>query len=172
MIGVAIKEAREERRMTQQELGQVSFLSDKMISAVETGRRSLTKEASKIICKKLNNPRVYFEMASEITGDVFSLNWLDGAAVDLHRAAVREKIIEELSEAVQAITIVKTYKNPKICSGKDIEDVTKSIQEAIDVYNASAIYVSVMCTEFNLDIKEMFRLQKEKLINRGYLKGK
>ncbi|MFL0198328.1 helix-turn-helix domain-containing protein [Clostridium sp. WILCCON 0269] len=170
MIGVAIKEAREERGMTQEELGQISFLSNKTISAIETGRRSLTRDNLKTICKKLDDPRIYFQAASEVTEDVFRLNWLDGEAADLHRAAVREKVLEELDEAVQAITVIKTYKNPKTCSRKDIEDIVQSIQETIDVYNASAIYIAVMCKAFNLDIREMFKVQKEKMINKGYIK--
>lgn len=44
MIGTAIKKAREEKGMTQQELGQLSFLSDKTISDIETGRRNLTRD--------------------------------------------------------------------------------------------------------------------------------
>ncbi|MFL0196963.1 helix-turn-helix domain-containing protein [Clostridium sp. WILCCON 0269] len=172
MIGTVMKEAREEKGITQQELGQLSFLSHKTISAIETGKRRLTKENLKNICKELDDPKLYFEAASEIMGDVFSLDWLDGDAADLHRAAVREKVIEELHEAVQAITLTKTSKNPKACDEKDIENIVKSIQETIDVYKASAIYIVVMCKEYSQDIKKMFRIQKEKMIERRYLRGK
>lgn len=168
--GTIIKEVRESKGITQQGLGQVSFLSDSTISAIETGRRALTQENLKIICKELDDPKLYFEAASEITGDVFSFHWLDGEAADLHRASVKEKIIEELSEAIRAINLTKVYKNPKSCNEAEIENIICSIQETIDVFNASAIYVAVMCREFNLDIKEMFKTQKQKLISRGYLK--
>lgn len=170
MIGTAIKEAREEKGMTQQELGQMSFLSDKTISAIETGRRNLTKDNLRIICKELDNPFIYFQAVSEVTGDVFNINWLDGEAADLHRAAVREKVVEEFDEAIQAISLVKTSKNPKTCTMEDVQNIVESIQETIDVYNASAIYIAVMCKEFNLDIQEMFKVQKEKLISRKYIK--
>lgn len=169
MIGTVIKEAREFNGITQKDLGKESLLSPKTISAIETGRRDITNENLKIICKELNDPRLYFEAASEITGDVFAIHWLNGN-VDLHRACVKDKVVEELCEAVKAINLTQIYKQPTCCTAEDKKEVEKSIQETIDVFNATAIYIAVMCREYSLDIKEMFRIQKEKLLKRGYLK--
>jgi len=171
MLGEAIKEVREEKGITQQDLGQMSFLSYKTISAMETGRRRITKENAKNICEKLGDPKVYMEAVNEICGGVFSVPWLNGNAVDLHRSSVKEKVIEELDEAINAINLIKTYKNPNSCTSTDKEVVAKSIQETIDVYVASAIYIAVMCREYSIDIKKMFQIQKDKLIKRGYLKA-
>lgn len=171
MIGVAIKEARELKGITQKDLGKESLLSEKTISAIETGRRGITQENLKILCKELDDPRLYFEAASEICGDVFAINWLDGEAADLHRASVREKVIEELDEAIKAIYLTKTYKQPAACGGDDIKAIETSIKETIDVFDASAIYITVMCREFGLNIKDMFRLHKEKLIFKRFLRG-
>lgn len=170
MIGVAIREARESKGITQQDLAEESFLSPKTISAIETGRRNLTQENLKAICSELDDPRVYAEAVQEICGDVFSIQWLDGEAADLHRASVKEKVIEELSEAIRAINLTKIYKSPSACSESDIKSIELSIEETIDVFNASAIYIAVMCREYNLDIKSMFKVHKEKLINRGYVR--
>lgn len=170
MIGVAIKEARELKGITQQDLAKVSYLSYKTISAIETGRRSVTRENLKNICNELDDPRVYMEAISQICGDVFSVYWLDGKCADLHRASVKEKIIEELSEAIRAINLTKVYKNPTCLNDEELKVVQKSIQETIDVYRAAALYIAVMCREFNLDIKEMFKIQTKKLIERRYLK--
>lgn len=172
MIGVAIKEARELKGISQKDLGNGSYLSYKTISAIETGRRQVTQENLKIICKELDDPRLYFEAASEICGDVFTVNWLDGEAADLHRSSVKEKSIEELGEAIRAINLTKTYKNPGACTEDDIEVIKASVQETIDVFDASAIYIAVMCREFNLNIKDMFKFHKEKLILKGFLKSK
>lgn len=172
MVGLAIKESRELKGITQKDLAQVSFLSSKTISAIETGRRALTEENLKNICKELDDPRVYFEAASEICGDVFSVHWLNGDAADLHRASVKEKVIEELSEAIRAINLTKIYKNPKTCTMEEVETAKQSIQESIDVFNSSAIYIAVMCREYGFSITEMFSIHKKKLIDRKYLKGR
>lgn len=170
MIGKAIKEARELKGATQNNLAESSYLSPKTISAIETGRRAVTQDNLKIICKELDDPRVYLEATSEICGDVFGVQWLDGDSADLHRASVKEKVIEELSEAVRAINLAKVYKNPACCTKDDIDIVRKSIEETIDVYKAAAIYIAVMCREYNISIKEMFKKQSQKLIEKGYIK--
>lgn len=171
MIGNAIKEAREEKGLTQKCLGEASCLSGKTISAIETSRRRVTPENLKLICRKLDNPMVYIEAINEVCGDVFSLQWLDGDAADLHRSSVKEKVMEELKEAIESIHLTKVYNMPKTCKNEDLKLVLKSIQDTIDVYKGSAIYIAVMCREYGLDIKEMFKIQKQKLINKGYLKS-
>lgn len=171
MLGTVIKEAREGKGITQKDLGKGSYLSYKTISAIETGRRGITQENLKTICNGLDDPRVYMEAVNEVCGGVFSIQWLDGDAADLHRASVKEKVVEELVEALDAINLTKVYKNPRCCDTQDVNIVERSIQETIDVYIASAIYVAIMCKEYSLDIKEMFSTQKQKLISRGYLKG-
>lgn len=170
MLGNVIKEAREEKGFTQKELGEASCLSHKTISAIETSRRAVTQENLKNICNELNNPMVYMEAINEVCGDAFSLQWLDGDAADLHRSSVKDKVIEEFDEAIRAIKLTKIYNMPQTCNNEDLKLVIKSIQETIDVYKGSAIYIAVMCREYGLDITEMFKIQKQKLINKGYLK--
>jgi transcriptional regulator with XRE-family HTH domain len=170
MLGAAIKEAREIRGITQKQLAINSYLSDKTISAIETGRREVNLENLSYICDELEDPRVYFEAVNEICNGVFSIHWLDGEAADLHRASVKEKIIEELSEAIRAINLAKVYKSPGSCNQDDIRLVKESISETIDVYSASAIYIAVMCREYGINIRSMFDEQKNKLIQRGYIK--
>lgn len=170
MIGAAIKEAREIRGITQKQLAINSYLSDKTISAIETGRREINLESLGYICDELKDPRVYFEAVNEICNGVFSIHWLDGDAADLHRASVKEKVIEELSEAIRAINLAKIYKSPKACSVEDVLVIKKSIEETIDVYSAAAIYIAVMCREYEISIEQMFNEQKNKLIKRGYVK--
>lgn len=171
-IGLAIREARLNRNFTQQTMGSKSYCSGKLISAIERGERQASVDVLEKITSELDDPRLYMEAANEITGGVFGVNWLDGESADLHRASVKEKVIEELSEAIRSINLTKVYINPKSCSKEDVEKVTSSIQETIDVFNASAIYIAVMCREYNIDIKEMFNVQKRKLIERGYIKNK
>lgn len=172
MIGVAIREARETKGITQKQLAQLSFLSDKTISAVETGKRVLTLENLDFICSELNDSRLYLESTNKVCDGVFGVHWLDGEAADLHRASVKEKVVEELSEAIRAINSIKTYKNPKACSKEEIEANKFSIQQTIDAFNASGIYIAVMCRECGFDVREMFDTNKQKLIEREYLKGR
>lgn len=169
MLGTAIKEARGRLGITQADLAENCYLSDKTISAIETGRRGINTDTLKYICKRLDNPRTYLEAIDNWGEGIFTPHWLDGQAADLHRASVKEKTIEELSEAIRAINLVKTYKNPDTCGQEERKVIERSIQETIDAFNACAIYVAIICEEFGFSVKDEFNIQRQKLIERGYM---
>lgn len=169
-LGLAIREARINRNFTQKTVGSIGFCSGKLISAIERGERQPSVDVVERLTKELDDPRLYMEAANEVTGGVFGVSWLDGDCVDLHRASVKEKVIEELSEAIRAINNVKVYDNPKAIKPDRKEYAKKSIQESIDVYDAIAHFIAVMCNEYGLSIKEMFKEHRQKLMERGYLK--
>ncbi len=169
-LGVAIKEARLHRNCTQDAVGAMGFCSGKMISAIERGERQVKFDVLERITGKLDDPRLYIEASSEITGGVFSATWLDGEAADLHRASVKDKVLEELEEAISSIGTIKTYRKPETCSQEDVQAVYQSIQQAIDAFDASAIYIAVICNEYGLDIKDMFKEHKIKLLEKKYIK--
>lgn len=169
-IGLALRGARLNRNYTQEAVGSIGFCSGKLISAIERGERQVSVDVLEKVTKELDDPRLYMQAASEVTGGVFAVNWLDGDSIDLHRASVKEKLIEELSEAIRAINIVKVYENPKHMKPEQRELAKKSIQECIDVYDCVAHYIAVMCDELGISIKDMFEEHKKKLIERDYLK--
>jgi transcriptional regulator with XRE-family HTH domain len=169
-IGLAIRESRQIKRYTQEDVGAMGYCSGKMISAVERGERQISVDVLKNITKGIDEPRVYMEAAAEITGGVFAVSWLDGDCVDLHRSSVKDKVIEELAEAIKAVSSAKVTDNPRLCKMDQREKVKESIEEVIDVYVAAAHYVAIMCREYNFDVKEMFQAQRQKLIEHGYLK--
>lgn len=169
-IGLAIKGARLSRNYTQNAVGLMGYCSGKMISAIERGERQVSVDVLEKVTKQLDDPKLYMQAANEVTGGVFAVNWLDGDSVDLHRASVKEKLIEELSEAIRAINTVRVYENPKHMKPEQRELAKKSIQECIDVYDCVAHYIAVLCDELGFSIKEMFDEHKNKLIERDYLK--
>lgn len=171
VVSEAIKEARLKNNLTQEELGQMGYISLKTVSAIECGRRNIAPDVLGEITRKLDNPRLYMEAADEITGGVFGVPWLNGENVDLHRASVKEKVVEELEEAISAISNIKVMNNPKACKEEQLNKIYKSIEEVIDVYVAAAHYVAVMCDEYGFNIKSLFQEQRRKLIKNGYLRA-
>lgn len=169
-LGLAIKEARLSRNFTQDAVGAIGYCSGKMISAIERGERQAKFDVLERITTNLDDPRLYIEAAGEITGGVFTANWPDGEAADLHRASVKDKVLEELEEAINSIGTIRTYRKPETCSQEDVQAVYRSIQQAIDAFDASAIYIAVICNEYGLDIKDMFNQHRLKLLEKKYIK--
>lgn len=112
-IGQALREARERRGLTQEATGQAGYISGKMVSAIECGRRTVGPDVLERLATKLDYPRLYMEAAAEVTGGVYASPWLDGDGVDLHRASVWAKTCEELNEAIKAVSSADVINAPQ-----------------------------------------------------------
>lgn len=169
-LGLALREARLVKNFTQESVGNIGFCSGKMISKIERGERQISIDVLEKVTKTLDDPRLYMEAANEITGGVFGVSWLDGDMVDLHRSSVKEKSIEELQEAIDAISAVKTSDNPRFCKIEQREVAKKSILEMIDVFDAAAHYIAIYCREYGFSPKELFYEHNQKNEINGYKK--
>lgn len=169
-VGLAIREARLNKNFTQEAIGAMGFCSGKLISAIERGERNASFDILSKVTEELDDPKLYLEAANEVTGGVFTVPWLNGDSVDLHRTSVKEKVIEELTEAIRAINLVKTYNNPKACKPDQKELARESVLESIDAYIGIAHYIVIICNEYGLSVKELFTEQRKKLIKNKYLK--
>lgn len=171
-IGLALRESREIKHITQKTAASMGYCSYKLISAIERGERQISIDVLGRLTNEMDDPRLYMEAANEITGGVFGVPWLNGDCVDLHRSSVKEKVSEELQEALNAISKVRIYNNPNKITPEQLNSITESILEVIDVYIASAHYIAIMGREYGLSVKDLFEEQRQKLIKNGYLKTK
>lgn len=170
MLGNSLRSARERKNMTQEEFAKLCFVSKKTLSRLENNFENIKFYSLVDIVKILNDPLFTIKVINELTNGVFSIKNLNGGNVDLHRSCVKEKVIEELNEAINAISTSKVYKNPNGITVLDRSLIRKSVMEIIDVFNASGIYIQVMCSEYGFDIQEMFKEQEEKMLKKGYIK--
>lgn len=170
MLGPLIKAVREKKGITQEELATRHFMSRRTLSNIEKSGENINFYTIAGIIKYLNDPVLTIEAINELTGGMFSIKTLNGSNVDLHRSCVKEKIIEELNEAINVISNSRIYQNPNGITGLDRSLIRKGIMEIIDVFNASGIYIQVMCSEYGFDAQEMFKEQEEKMIKKGYIK--
>lgn len=166
-FGDALREAHESMGLTQEAVGAIGYVSGKMISAIECGRRNAAPDTMQRITAALDNPRLYLEAAEEITGGVFATPWLDGD-VDLHRTSVWAKVIEELEEAKVTVEGTKVINKKLDASTKS--QVLESMIQVLDARVAIDHYISVMCTEYGFSVKEVFEEHKDKLQKKGYIK--
>lgn len=169
-FGDALREAHEKSGLTQNQIGSMGYVSGKMISAIECGRRTAALDTMQRIATELDNPRLYMEAAVEVTGGVGCSPWLDGDDVDLHRTSVWAKTIEELEEAEESLKSIKII-NKKIDSAIKAQ-VFESLMQVLDARVAIDHYVSICCSEYGLSVKEIYLEHYRKLESKGYVKNK
>ncbi|WP_176220898.1 helix-turn-helix domain-containing protein [Cohnella massiliensis] len=171
-VGEAIREARDKRDMTQDEVGQIGFISNKMVSAIERGTRPASADALKRMVTALDYHRLYIEAAAEVTGGVYASPWLDGESVDLHRTSVWAKMQEELEEALESAEEANIIDIPISLAEAERQEIYGSIMQALDARVAIDHYVGIICEEYKFSLLDVYREHRRKLESRGYVKGK
>ncbi|KIQ93382.1 hypothetical protein LH47_02541 [Anoxybacillus thermarum] len=164
----AVKAARKEANMTQQQLSFEIFESRESVSHQENGRYRVQPNISKYFAEKHNNPWVALEAAAEYTG------WgpvkLDGEVVDLHRASVAMKTKEELTEALQAIESVCVANHPRAIREYDKQHLEEAILQTIDAIVALTQYVAVICVDYGFSWIKMWQKHRTKLQAKGFIR--
>lgn len=168
-IGQALREARERWGMTQETAGQIGYVSNKMVSAIECGRRAAGPDVLERLATTLDYPRLYMEAAAEVTGGVYASPWLDGDSVDLHRTSVWAKTCEELQEAIKVVSAADVVNAPSRADEAHRQAVHDSMIQILDARVAIDHYLAVMCEEYGFSILAVYQEHRRKLESRGYI---
>ena len=166
--GQALKEARVFRGWTQSDLSDELFVARSTVAMTETGRRELPDEVIPKAVANLDCGFLAMEVSSHYTAGSFVAK-LNGHAVDLHRASVKEKSIEEMREALDAVKSVCIANRPERIGESDRAKLEHSLLQVIDAIVALTHYVAVVCREYGFSWREMWRRHRKKLRDRGYL---
>jgi transcriptional regulator with XRE-family HTH domain len=169
-IGHPLNEAPHHRGRTQEAAGQVGYVSNKMVSAIECGRRAAGPDVIERLATTLDYPKFYMEAAAEVTGRVYASPWLDGSSVDLHRTSVWAKTCEELQEAIKAVASADVVNAPSRADETHRQAIHDSIMQTLDARVAIDHYMAVMCEEYGFSILAVYQEHRQKLENRGYAK--
>lgn len=170
MIEEAAVCERKRLKVSQEEFGQIGGVSHDAISKAERGKGRIQPDVARNIAMKTNSARLYLSLIEEATGGVFGFPYLDGERVDLHRASVRSKLLEELREAINAVEVVDATNIPNLSDDLYMQRVRYSIMQVLDAYVASGHYIFRMVEEHGWTLGEIFDEHHMKLITKGYHK--
>jgi len=167
-ISTALREARERLGLTQHEIGDMGYVSNKLISEVERGNRRLARDVARRIAQQLDDARFHLAWAAEAAGGVFVAGVLD--AVDTHPAAVLLRGQEEIEELMAAKAAIRRQlgAGPERLTDEDRRAIERVVQEAIDVITWGQLFVTTICERFGLSVAEQYELHRRKLQERGY----
>jgi len=164
-IAQALRESRKARGLKQGELGLP--YSESMVSMVERGERPLAADIAPMLAAKLDHPAIIAELARELTG--FGPAWLDGDAVDLHRASVREKCLEELREAMEAINDIGAYIPPGTENDRRHKERYAHLLQVFDAIQACFVYCGVQSLDYGFSMLQLSKDHHLKLKARHYV---
>lgn len=169
MIGITLREVREERGWTRKVIASLLHVSESLINEWEHGRRRITDAVRSAMARKIDHGKLYMALAREATGGPMVAPWLTN--IDEHRVACTMKLREELIEAVEAIEkaipiLIRPIRTTTI---EDIEIIKAAILESIEAITAAENTMSRLAKEYGLSLAELWDKHEEELIQKGYL---
>ena len=152
---------------TQQQMAMGLNVSREAVTKYEGGARNIPQDIAQNLMAKHDNPRFALAIRSEYTktGPV----WLDGPNVDLHRSAVREKTLEEIKEAYEAIKAFSFAQPFQSLSAWHSPEVEKVLEEAVEAITSLEHLVVVVCEEASISYNETWHKHHIQLRSKGYL---
>lgn len=163
-LGQAIGEVMKEHGLTAAELG-IPY-SDSMMRKVRSGTRKLAPDVAPIVASRLDKSVVYLEMWQELTDGV-GPEWLDGSDIEHHRSSLKERLLREIGEAVQALTEFDTSRPPVRMTEREKRTVRDKMMELLDVISFCYTFLAIICDEFEFSFKEIHAMHHKRLKQAG-----
>ncbi len=163
-----LAEERTHRRMSQRALAAKVGVSESTLRAYECGRRDIPADVAANLVRVLDSPRLRAQRCYECQVNLMTPPWLD--RVDLHPQTVRDKLAEELAEAVAALNQVSLInrRRREDLTAEDRRRLDTAIDELRDLFAALGAFFSILQTQYGYDHTTMAVGMYRKLVSRGY----
>ncbi|TKI65601.1 helix-turn-helix transcriptional regulator [Lysinibacillus mangiferihumi] len=165
-VGGLIKELRGAE--TQLSLGLDIGVGRERLSRYENGRAKVPSDISRTLVSRFDNPKLALTVQHEYTstGPIY----LNGPNVDLHRCSVREKTIEELQEAIDAIKKTSLSKPKDAINPFEKQLMMDTLEEAVEAQTALANFIAVMTDHMSISYTGVWDSHYQYLQKEGYIK--
>ncbi len=140
------------------------------LAKYETEQRRLPEDLRKCITEGIDDPQLFFKMWSEAAGYV-SIPFFNGEHIDFHPTSMRYMVYQETNEALEQLDTVCWFKPSQAWSESEKEDLKKVMHEILDATGSMMSLVAVLCDQYGISMKEVFKYWKVSLRARKYIKA-
>lgn len=162
-FGKALEETLKRNGDTRGTLGRVAHVDPSLVGKIIKGSRKPSHEVMRDAAQHYDDGQLYIAAAGEITGGAFA-PWLDN--VDLHRASVLFKTVEEMKEVLVASNEAPISKTPDQINEEERQQIKRLLMETVEAITALTHLAAVLCKEYSFS---WLGTWKE---HRAYLKSK
>ncbi|WP_241781847.1 XRE family transcriptional regulator [Paenibacillus sp. DMB5] len=121
----------------------------------------------KAAAEHYDDGQLYLAAAAEVTGGA-SAPWLDN--VDLHRASVLFKTMEEVQEVLEASSDAPISKTNKQLSETDRKQIKRLLMETVEAITALTHLAAVLCKEYSFSWLATWKEHRADLKAKQYMK--
>ncbi|WP_145153010.1 helix-turn-helix domain-containing protein [Paenibacillus xylanexedens] len=147
--------------------GQAVHMDGSQIGKVLKGTRNPSKELMRSAAEHYDDGQLYIAAAGEVTGGAFA-PWLDN--VDLHRASVLFKTVEEMKEVLDLSSEVPINKTADQLTEADRQIMKRLLMETVEAITALTHFAAVLCKEYSFSWFGIWKEHRAELKAKKYMK--
>lgn len=141
----ALEDVLQNKGETLAKAGKAANVDGSQIGKILKGSRKASQPVMKAAAQHYDDAQLYIAAAGEVTGGAF-VPWLNN--VDLHRASVHVKTLEEIREALDALMAAPITKTKDQMDQDDLKQIRSAIKESVEAITALTHYVAILCKEY------------------------
>lgn len=168
-IGKSLKNMRERQGLSQSNVAGDSFVDQTMISKIEKGQRTATKDFVKRSVGAYNDSQYGFEVARETAGGYIAPLATANKAIEYHRLAIEEVFKREATEAVLLFNEVSLVKPPQYVDEDEIKSIKSGIKELLDVQQSINTFLTILEQEYEISVKDCMKNRMPEWKAKGWI---
>lgn len=161
-MNASLQRHRERTNRTQQQVADMLLTTKPNICNIEKGRRNLSAELVMTGFERCDDPILLTEMNFEFTNG-YTTPVASETVYDDHRICIKERLLNEISEAVEVLNQIRIDKRPDCCTQEEIENIRRIASETYDVVFEAQAFIDKMIVDYHLNPQELAKTRNQRL---------
>ncbi|MGN9169461.1 MULTISPECIES: transcriptional regulator [Paenibacillus] len=166
-FGPALQDLLKKKGETRNAAGRVAHVDASLIGKIANGSRKPSKELMRSTTEHYDDGQLFIAAAGEVTGGAFA-PWLDN--VDLHRASVLFKTVEEMREVLVLSAEVPISKTADQLTESERQNMKRLLMETVEAITALTHFAAVLCKEYSFSWLTTWKEHRADLKAKKYMK--
>lgn len=157
-----IKRQIERRGITQQSLADIGLTTKSNMSMMVNGQRNISSETYGAFAKNSDDGVFVTDVLNEFSNGFSTPAHSDRYYYD-HPGLVKDQLIQEMLEAIEALKTCNFIKKPEYMSKDEKETVMKTMSECNDVLFHGKVFVNKTCEHIEQNPRDVAKAHEQKL---------
>lgn len=163
----ALEEVLKRTGDTLAQAGKAANVDGSQVGKIIKGSRKASEPVMRAATQHYDDGQLYIAAAGEVTGGAFA-PWLNN--VDLHRASVLFKTVEEMKEVLALTNEAPISKTADQLTESDRQIMKRLLMETVEAITALTHFAAVLCKEYSFSWLATWKEHRADLKAKKYMK--